>query len=97
MLKTSIKSQRPFVVFDPSNGEHRKNFYIFKKINSWANCPYQWIIDDDSIDVVYCITRKLVDYYIQREFIDSQSRKHVIEMNKIQLINNSSIKTTQTG
>jgi len=68
MLKTLVKHQRPFVIFDPKNTEHRTLYYRFLKTQSWKHSPYQWAIDDDSLDVIHSIQKKLIDYYTALEF-----------------------------
>lgn len=67
MLKTFAKFLRPAVKFDPSNVEHRKCFKKFLQTNSWKSCPYIFIIDDNSVDVVHYINRVLVEYYIKQD------------------------------
>jgi hypothetical protein len=82
MSKTLLKSGRPFVCFDPANKDHRQYFYNFQKNNSWINCPYQWIIEDDSLDVVHYISNKLVGYYMSAEFKKTKS-KPVLKLNTV--------------
>jgi hypothetical protein len=92
MLK-SLAQQRPIVIFDPKNKEHRELFNIFLRTTSWKNCPYQWAIDDDSLDVVHCINKKLLTYYIGQEFTKKvvktatkpvASKKNVLKIKDIQ-------------
>jgi hypothetical protein len=68
MLKSFV-AQRPFALFDPANAEHRAYFYHYLKNSSWGNCPYQWFITDDSVDVVYYINKLMVSYYMNNEFV----------------------------
>jgi hypothetical protein len=75
MLKSFIRYQRPAKIFDPSNPEHRQLFYKFQKSQSWAHCPYQWAIDDDSLDIVHCMSKKLVAYYLNAEFVAKKPQK----------------------
>jgi hypothetical protein len=92
MLK-SLVHQRPVVIFDPSNREHRDLFYTFIRTVSWKHCPYQWAIDDDSLDIVHCINKKLLTYYISQEFVKKPakpkpravaSKKNVLKIKDIQ-------------
>ncbi len=82
MSKTLLKSTRPFVCFDPADSDHRRYFYNFQKTNSWRGCPYQWIIEDESLDVVHYISKKLVDYYTSTEFKKAKP-KPVLKLNTI--------------
>lgn len=82
MTKHLLKMQRPYVCFNPDNKEHRQHFYNFQKSSSWAGCPYQWVIEDDSIDVVHYISKKMVAYYMSNEFKKSKS-KPVLKLNTI--------------
>jgi hypothetical protein len=68
MLKSFVQHNRPYAVFDAKNAEHRDLYYKFLHSASWKHCPYQWLIDDDSADVVYYIQKKLIDYYMDIEF-----------------------------
>lgn len=63
---------RPYVVFDPSNKDHRREYHKFVKTGMWGHCPYRFVITDDQGDVVTMIQRKLIAYYVSREF-DSKS------------------------
>ena len=67
MIKT-LSRNRPFEIFNPVITEHRKAYYDFSKTTSWAKCPYQWIIDDNSADIIACISQKLLVYYADVEF-----------------------------
>lgn len=61
--------QRPSVIFDPSNKEHREHYVNFAKTRSWGNCPVKFeLIDDESNNLAYAMQRKLVAYYLNKEF-----------------------------
>jgi hypothetical protein len=75
MLKSFILFQRPTKLFDATDPEHRALFHKFLKTQSWAHSPYQWAIDDDSLDVVHCINKKMVEYYLASEFVVKKPRK----------------------
>lgn len=59
---------RPFVVFDPSNREHRRWFAEFNRSAKWGNCPVRFVVEDDNGDLVTMIQRRLIQYYVGREF-----------------------------
>ena len=59
---------RPFVVFDPSNREHRRWFAEFNRGAKWGNCPVRFVVEDDNGDLVTMIQRRLIQYYVGREF-----------------------------
>lgn len=75
MLKSFVANHRPTKIFDPENEEHRSIFYKYLKAQSWSHSPYQWAIDDDSVDVVHCISKKLVSYYLTHEFVVKKPQK----------------------
>ncbi len=59
---------RPWVVFDAHNKNHRRWFADFNKNYSWGKCPVRFVIDDDHGDLITMIQRKLIAYYIDKEF-----------------------------
>ena len=59
---------RPFVVFNPANKEHRKWFAEFNRSAKWGNCPVRFVVEDDNGDLVTMIQRRLIQYYVSREF-----------------------------
>ena len=59
---------RPWVVFDPANKEHRRWFAEFNRTNAWGSCPVRFVIDDDHGDLITMIQRKLIEFYVDREF-----------------------------
>lgn len=59
---------RPFVIFDPSNKEHRRWFAYFNEHLTWGRCPVRFIIEDDHGDLVSMIQRKLIRFYVDKEF-----------------------------
>jgi hypothetical protein len=65
---------RQWVVFDPANRNHRRYYWEFITKGTWGRCPVRFIIDDDAGDLITFIQRKLVDYYVNKEFLDSQKR-----------------------
>ena len=75
MLKSFVLGQRPVRIFDATNAEHRDLYYRFTKTKSWKLCPYQWVIDDDSMDVVHNMGKKMLKYYTDLEFAVKKPRK----------------------
>lgn len=59
---------RPFTAFDPANKDHRRWYNDFVNHGTWGRCPYRFIVPDDHGNLVTLIQRKLVEYYVQREF-----------------------------
>ena len=59
---------RPWVVFDPANKEHRRWFAEFNRTNAWGSCPVRFVIDDDHGDLITMIQRKLIQFYVDKEF-----------------------------
>lgn len=59
---------RPFVAFDPTDRDHRRWYHEFVKHGTWGRCPYRFIVPDDRGNLITLIQRKLVEYYVQREF-----------------------------
>lgn len=66
---------RPFVVFDPLNKDHRQEYYKFVKTGMWGHCPYRFVIPDDQGDLVTMIQRKLIAFYVHKEFDVKSSEK----------------------
>lgn len=59
---------RPWAVFDADNKLHRKWYGEFVKHNTWGKCPYRFIITDLQGDLITMIQKKLVEYYVKKEF-----------------------------
>jgi hypothetical protein len=74
-MRSFILKSRPFVVFDANNQEHRSLYNKFLKTHSWKHCPYQWLIDDTSLDVVHNINSKMLKYYMNAEFSTKKTKK----------------------
>ena len=63
---------RPFVAFDAANKDHRRWYHDFVKHGTWGRCPYRFIVPDDQGNLVTLIQRRLVEYYVGREFVRYQ-------------------------
>jgi len=59
---------RPYVVFDPTNKDHRRHFHLFQSTGSWGKCPFRFVVDDDHGDLITMIQRRLIEYYTNKEF-----------------------------
>ncbi len=59
---------RPYVAFDAANRDHRRWYHEFVRHGTWGRCPYRFIVPDDHGNLVTIIQRRLVEYYVQREF-----------------------------
>jgi hypothetical protein len=59
---------RPWVAFEASDSQHRAWFAEFRRLGTWGRCPVRFIIADDHGDLITMIQRRLIDYYIAREF-----------------------------
>jgi hypothetical protein len=65
---------RPAVIFNPNNKDHRAYFSEFLKTSSWKNCPVQFYISDESLDLIYFIQKSMITYYIEQEFVVKKPR-----------------------
>lgn len=79
------------MVYDPSNKDHRRYYHAFLTKGTWGGCPVRFIIDDDAGDLVTFIQRKLVDYYVLREFTPPKSKLRTVA-NKLQKIKTRKLK-----
>ncbi len=64
---------RPYVVFDASNKDHRRWFAEFNKNRTWKGCPVRFVVDDDQGDLITMIQRRLIQFYVDREFGTDQN------------------------
>lgn len=59
---------RPYVVFDPTNRQHRAWFAEFNKNLTWSKCPVRFVVNDDHGDLITMIQRELIQHYVDKEF-----------------------------
>ena len=62
---------REFIVFDPSNKEHRAAYNVFLKTNSWGNVPIRFVAPKgtpQASNLLGYMQRVLLEHYINREF-----------------------------
>lgn len=58
--------RRPRVTFDANNREHRQYAALFVRSNSWAACPYEFVVPG-SLITAGAIQRILLNYYAEQE------------------------------
>jgi hypothetical protein len=66
---------RPWVVFNAANKDHRRWFAEFNINRTWAHCPVRFVVDEDHGDLVTMIQRRLIQYYVDREFVAKKQQK----------------------
>ena len=59
---------RNFVLFDPTNKEHRAFYYEFVETGTWGRCPIRFVVPEDHGDLVTMIQRSLIKFYVDKEF-----------------------------
>jgi len=61
---------RPLVVFDAANPQHRELYRQFVITGSWKDCPFRFEARDGDGSNNYAATmqRLLVQHYLQQEF-----------------------------
>jgi hypothetical protein len=68
MISNSLSMAcRPYMQFDVENIEHRRYVSEFLKTMSWKNCPYQWRIDDSSLNLYHYFQKKLLEHYMKTD------------------------------
>ena len=65
---------RPWVVFDPNITLHRKWYAEFQEKGTWGKCPVRFMVADDAGDLVSLIQKRLIAYYINKEFGKKRAR-----------------------
>jgi hypothetical protein len=81
MISNSLSMAcRPYMHFDAKNIEHRRYITTFLKTMSWRNCPYQWKIDDSSLNLHYYFQKKLLEFYISK---DTEISDVVVERDRV--------------
>lgn len=59
---------RQWIVFDAENKTHRRYFREFQTHSTWGRCPVRFIVDDAGSDLLTMIQRRLIAYYVAKEF-----------------------------
>lgn len=71
---------RPLVAFDVRCKDHRRWYYEFVQTGGWGRCPVRFICPNETgSDLVKMITRLLVEYYVNREFVAEKPHKTVAQ------------------
>ena len=71
---------RPLVAFDATNKQHRRWYHEFVQSNGWGHCPVRFIVPDSTgSDLVKIITRSLIEYYVDKEFVAKKPQKKVAQ------------------
>lgn len=65
-------NSRPWTVFDPTNKDHRRWYAEFQKYGTWGRCPVRFMVTEDQGDLITMIQRKLIEYYVKKEFGDGK-------------------------
>ena len=60
---------RPWVAFEATDKQHRRWFAEFQSPQTWGRCPVRFLIADEQGDLVTMIRRRLIDYYVKKEFV----------------------------
>lgn len=80
---------RPWVAFNPQDKEHRKYFAEFQKKGTWGSCPVRFIVPDDGGDLLTLIQRRLIAYYVEKEFNKSENKSFKIDVKSKKSYNTS--------
>lgn len=60
---------RPYVVYDPTNEQHRKHYFEFVKTTTWGHCPVRFVLEDQGhADFTALMQRRTLEYYLDQEF-----------------------------
>ena len=76
MLKSFLLA-RPYALFDAANAEHRSAYRSYLKTNSWADCPFQFVLEEPFLDLPSNINDKLVRYYMKTEFAKTKTKVRI--------------------
>jgi hypothetical protein len=60
-------NSRPWVMFDPTNRQHRAWYGEYLRVRSWGSCPVRFTVDNEP-GRVGVIERLLLEYYCGKEF-----------------------------
>ncbi len=63
-----VYPNRPTVLFDPSNADHRRWLGEFTRNRSWGNCPVKFSTAGSG-NTIAQMQLRLLQYYTDREFI----------------------------
>ena len=88
---------RPLVAFNPHDKNHRRWYHEFVEYGGWGSCPVRFICpDDNGSDLTIMIKNQLIDYYIQKEFTNTndvaQKPQTLVRQKKQKTVDNSTKK-----
>lgn len=66
---------RPWIAFNAEDREHRQWFAEFQRSGTWGHCPVRFIIADEQGDLVTMIQRRLIKFYVEKEFRSVKKRR----------------------
>ena len=61
-------NRRSYIIFDPDNREHRRAAHEFKKTQGWGSCKFRFVIDNNSLNLIDMIDKRLIAWYLANEF-----------------------------
>jgi hypothetical protein len=81
---------RPYIVFDPSNRQHRSFYHQFVKTGTWGHCPVRFVVPEDHGDLVTMIQRSLIKFYVEREFknVAKKQQQPLVRQKKKKMVDN---------
>lgn len=65
-----VYPNRPTVIFDPHNVDHRRWLGEFTRNRSWGNCPVKFS-NAGSGNTIAQMQLRLLQYYTEREFLQA--------------------------
>jgi hypothetical protein len=68
---------RPWVIFDATVKQHRRWFTEFQRSRTWGHCPVRFVLDEEQGDMVTMMQRQLIEYYLGKEFRESNESKTI--------------------
>ena len=69
---------KPVVEFDPANRQHRKDYAEFLRTGRWTHCLVRYELDEPSGELQGMIQRRILEYYMEREFKINPTTQRVI-------------------
>jgi hypothetical protein len=81
---------RPYVVFDPTNRQHRAYYHQFVKTASWGGCPVRFVVPEDHGDLLTMIQRSLIKFYVEREFksVAKKQQQPLVRQKRKKMVDN---------
>lgn len=73
-MSVLYKASRPLIAFNVQNKQHRSWYAEFVKYNTWSRCPARFLTDEQYGDLISFINAKMLEYYVNKEFNNSNSK-----------------------